>query len=149
MTLGKMILKRNRAVSPVIATVLLIALTVTAAAVIYVVVSRLMQPKPEFVVINAGRVTGYPDRYQIKIANEGSGTGSIDALTYIKLSHLTDTDISPVAMYVGTTPYQNYTLAVGGEVTLILDFDTDFVSGDLYIITFSYNSKTLEYQFNY
>ncbi|MHA1366961.1 MAG: archaellin/type IV pilin N-terminal domain-containing protein, partial [Candidatus Heimdallarchaeota archaeon] len=38
MSLGKMILKRKKAVSPVIATILLIALTVTAAAIVYFVV---------------------------------------------------------------------------------------------------------------
>ncbi|MCF2144244.1 MAG: type IV pilin [Candidatus Heimdallarchaeota archaeon] len=152
MTLGKMILKKNKAVSPVIATILLIALTVTAAAIVYFVVVPLLKGKPELVPLDYGKVSGTTDRYKVEIQNTGGAEANIVGLDSFDLTNTTGT-IHPVAVYVGTDPVNftsPYVLNPNDSVTFILDFDTAFTSGGTYTLTIHYDGgKTLELDFTY
>ncbi|MBN1330451.1 MAG: type IV pilin [Candidatus Heimdallarchaeota archaeon] len=152
MSLGKLILKKNKAVSPVIATILLIALTVTAAAIVYFVVVPILTTKPELVPISYGKVAGTTDRYEIEFSNNGGAAANIVGLSAIVLTNsTTDWSLSPSAVYVGavlqTWPY---VLNVGNSVTFVLDFDTALTTGESYTLTITYDQgRTLELPFTY
>jgi len=152
MTLAKIILKKKKAVSPVIATILLIALTVTAAAIVYFVVVPLLKGKPELVPLDYGKVAGTTDRYQIEIQNTGGAEANIVGLDSFDLTNTTDT-YHPVAVYIGTDPVNftsPYVLNPNDSVTFILDFDTALTSGGAYTLTIHYDGgKTLEVAFTY
>ncbi|MBD3189897.1 MAG: type IV pilin [Candidatus Heimdallarchaeota archaeon] len=142
MTLGKMILRRKKAVSPVIATILLIALTVTAAAIVYFVVVPLLQKKPELVITSPSHVTGNSSRIQFTIQNIGSGDAS-----------LTQSDISlydvegEIEYTVGGTnileivspdPWDGEILSQNElQVTIGIDPNTPFETGNTYEIRVS------------
>ncbi|NHJ85450.1 MAG: type IV pilin [Asgard group archaeon] len=152
MSLGKLILKKNKAVSPVIATILLIALTVTAAAIVYFVVVPLLTGKPELSSLGNGKVAGTTDRYEIDIENIGGATANIDGLSSFVLTNTTEElSLSPAAVYVGATVQTfPYTLLQGNSVTFVLDFDTALTTGELYRLTITYDQgKTLIIDFTY
>lgn len=145
MTLGKMILKKKKAVSPVIATILLIALTVTAAAIVYFVVVPLLRSKPELVALDYGPVSGTADRYEIEIDNIGGAEANFAGLTAFEYTNDTDT-YNPVQVYIGTTAVTfPYVLNAGESVTFVLDFDTTLTSGDSISLIITYDDgATLE-----
>jgi len=152
MSLGKLILKKNKAVSPVIATILLIALTVTAAAIVYFVVVPILTTKPELVPISYGKVAGTTDRYEIEFSNNGGAAANIESLIAITLTNTTEgLSLNPTAVYVGAVlQIWPYTLNQGNSVTFILDFDTTLTTGESYTITISYDQgKTMDIPFTY
>jgi len=146
MSLGKIILKK-RAVSPVIATILLIALTVTAAAIVYFVVVPLLRANPELVPISYGRVMGSNNKYDIEVRNDGGATANLANLLSFEAVNTTDT-YNPIQVYIGanlvnfSTPYQ---ILAGETVTFTLVFDTSLTVGGQYEFRLIYDKgKAME-----
>jgi len=151
MTLGKMILRRKKGVSPVIATILLIALTVTAAAIVYFVVVPLLTSKPELVPISYGKVSGTDDRYDVEFQNNGGAAANIEGITAITLDN-DGTIINATHVFIGATEIIEWpwTLAQGDSVTWTIEFDAAFIGGESYTLTITYDSgKTLDFEFTY
>jgi flagellin-like protein len=146
----KLILKRKKAVSPVIATILLIALTVTAAAIVYFVVVPLLTQKPELVYTNNGKVPATTNQYEVTIQNIGGDVANIEGLTSITLVNSTDT-INPTAVNAGVTPVVFPTsIDQGGTVTWTFIFNSDFTPGSSYTLTITYDAGlTLDIEFTY
>ncbi|NHJ38636.1 MAG: type IV pilin [Asgard group archaeon] len=153
MTLGKMILKRKKAVSPVIATILLIALTVTAAAIVYFVVVPLLRANPELTPISYGKVPATIDQYEITIQNNGGAIANIDALTSIELTKetITTTPENPTQVKEGSTIVVFPTsIEQGGQVTWTFTFNINFTSGSSYVLKIFYDAgKVLTLNFVY
>jgi flagellin-like protein len=136
MNLAKLILKRKKAVSPVIATILLIALTVTAAAIVYFVVVPLLQKKPQLTILESPTaVVGETDAVEFTIGNIGSAAATI-VYTNIKLYDENDTQLAiNVTDDTGVPITENIQVAVNAEVTIRLVLDTgDFLAGKSYTI---------------
>ncbi len=150
MSLGKMILRRKKAVSPVIATILLIALTVTAAAIVYFVVVPLLTGNPELVTTDYGKVTGTTDQYEIELENIGQDAANIANLEGFELTNETDT-YNPTAAHIGTDAITfPYVINQGDTVTIVLTFAGNFTPGGQYTLTVIYDSgATLDISFTY
>jgi flagellin-like protein len=150
MNLGKLILKRKKAVSPVIATILLIALTVTAAAIVYFVVVPLLTAKPELVYLNPGKVPATTNQYEVTIQNNGGAVANIEALASIELVNDTDT-YNPTAVNAGVVAVVfPTTIDQGGSVTWTFIFGTDFTNGGSYTLKIYYDAgKVLNIDFTY
>ena len=118
--------KDEAAVSPVIATILMVAITVVLAAVLYVMVSGLISPvggnKPlvtfSAVDQSAGNATigvagasqsVSPSNYKVNL-QVGTSTGSAVAMP--------TTGGQFVSMTIGTTTYRIYWTDIGGEKTV-------------------------------
>jgi flagellin-like protein len=80
--------RRRKAVSPVIATILIIALTVTAAAIVYFVVVPLLRGKGEIVVMDYDLkntdITPYADTLEVDMNNIGTATVQVSAIIVTK-----------------------------------------------------------------
>ncbi|MHA2307132.1 MAG: archaellin/type IV pilin N-terminal domain-containing protein, partial [Candidatus Hodarchaeales archaeon] len=130
----QLINKRKRAVSPVIAVILLIGLAVAAAAAIFIVVIPLLQPTQELEIINAyvlydtdhttsmDEGIGYGMGY-VDIAN--IGTGEVD-ITNISIEYF-DTVWIPIPFpdarsMESITPNTPWTVSVTGEDVLRIRF---------------------------
>ncbi|MFW9922284.1 MAG: archaellin/type IV pilin N-terminal domain-containing protein [Candidatus Thorarchaeota archaeon] len=140
MTLGKMILKKNKAVSPVIATILLIALTVTAAAIVYFVVVPLLKPKVEITVTGYGFVTGTDDQFEFTVnvltAPEGGATISAVAVTFFNGSETN----APVVQ-----GFTEVVISQGSSQKITITVSPDFIDGEQYTIIITYDGgKTAE-----
>lgn len=153
MTLGKMILRRKKAVSPVIATILLIALTVTAAAIVYFVVVPLLQKKPELVIVSPAHVTGDNSQIQFTIQNIGTGEASLDPESDFTLYYSNSTGEGNIPINVldntGTDISDTITISSQGETTIIFDLEgdtyTEFATGTTYTIGVS--DATVDYTY--
>jgi flagellin-like protein len=134
MSLGKLILKRKKAVSPVIATILLIALTVTAAAIVYFVVVPMLKGKAKLAITAHDKVLGSDTQYEITVENIGQAVATFDAHTAFQVVNETDT-YNPIAVSVGgiaiTYPYE---LNAGESATFIIELDGIFTSGGTYTV---------------
>lgn len=79
---------RRKAVSPVIATILLIALTVTAAAIVYFVVVPLFKTQAELVIMDYELedtdATRYADELEVSFQNLGTGAAQISEVVVKK-----------------------------------------------------------------
>ncbi|MGC9780434.1 MAG: type IV pilin [Candidatus Heimdallarchaeota archaeon] len=150
MSLGKMILRRKKAVSPVIATILLIALTVTAAAIVYFVVVPLLTVNPELVTTDYGKISGTTNQYEIELKNIGQDVANIANLEAFELTNTTDTD-NPSAAYIGTDAVTfPYVINQGDTVIFVLEFAGNFTPGGQYTLTVIYDEgATLEIPFTY
>lgn len=149
----KMILNRKKAVSPVIATILLIALTVTAAAIVYFVVVPLLRANPDLVYTDHGKVIGYNNRYSVTIVNNGGADASIVDITEFTftLDNGTENVVTHVYKSAGGE-VTTWPLAIlqGETITLHFEVTVDFQTGDLYTFACSYGSgKLLEITFTY
>ncbi|MHA1126010.1 MAG: archaellin/type IV pilin N-terminal domain-containing protein [Candidatus Heimdallarchaeota archaeon] len=100
MSLGKLILKRKKAVSPVIATILLIALTVTAAAIVYFVVVPMLEGKPSLAIRQADFVISNSSKIEITVENIGNAAATFDAFTAFQLINETGT-YNPAEVQIG------------------------------------------------
>jgi flagellin-like protein len=84
----KSIWARKKAISPVIATILLIALTVTAAAIVYFVVVPLLKGNGELVVmeyeLESKDATPFADSLTVSINNIGTAAATISQVTVTK-----------------------------------------------------------------
>ncbi|NHK30844.1 MAG: type IV pilin [Asgard group archaeon] len=152
MTLGKMILKRKKAVSPVIATILLIALTVTAAAIVYFVVVPLLRANPELTPISYGKVPATTDQYEVTFQNNGGAVANIDALASIELTNETiTTGVNPTLVEQGSTTVTfPASVEQGGQVTWTFTFNVNFTTGSSYSLKIYYDSgKVLTINFVY
>jgi len=138
----KMILKRKKAVSPVIATILLIALTVTAAAIVYFVVVPLLRNKPEFTVLDYGVAVGNHKQYEMRIQNLGE-EGEISSLTDIVFELANGTQYNPVKVFVGavevTSDTPLVTIGQASEVSIVFEFLYEL--DGTYDITISYSGE--------
>ncbi|NHJ04484.1 MAG: hypothetical protein EAX90_06650 [Candidatus Heimdallarchaeota archaeon] len=144
MTLGKLILKKNKAVSPVIATILLIALTVTAAAIVYFVVVPLLTGNPELTSTSYGTVAATTDRFTIKLENIGQAEATFAAITDFIASNTTD-DYEATAVYIGTTAVTfPYVLNAGESATFEFVISGDFTAGSSYTIKIIYDGDVFE-----
>ena len=143
MTLGKMILKRKKAVSPVIATILLIALTVTAAAIVYFVVVPLLRAKPQLTPISYGKVPATTDQYEVTFQNNGGAVANIDAKASIELTNetITTTPENPTLVEQGSTTV-TFPAAIeqGGQVTWTFTFGINFTTGSSYTLKIYYDA---------
>jgi flagellin-like protein len=118
--------KDEAAVSPVIATILMVAITVVLAAVLYVMVSGLISPvggnKPLVTFTSVTQASGNatigvagasqavsPSNYKVNLAVSGT-TGSAVAMPA--------TGGLFVSMTIGTTTYRIYWTDIGGEKTV-------------------------------
>jgi flagellin-like protein len=145
MSLAKMILKRKKAVSPVIATILLIALTVTAAAIVYFVVVPMLQKKPELTIVNPGHVTGQTNQLRFTVQNIGSGEATIDTddITLYNVTGEADLTITIIDPASGEFPIS---VSSQGEQQFTIELSSgDFSSGIVYEISVS--GKSLEYTY--
>ncbi|NPE07569.1 MAG: type IV pilin N-terminal domain-containing protein [Asgard group archaeon] len=133
----KMILKRKNAVSPVIATILLIALTVTAAAIVYFVVVPLLQSNPVLAYTEHGKVAGTSNKYEVTIVNNGGADANLAGLTAFTFTNTTD-DYNPAHVYysisteVTTWPY----VVAQGETVIIHSISLLPIKNDLFILFF-------------
>ena len=134
MSLGKMILKRKKAVSPVIATILLIALTVTAAAIVYFVVVPMLQGKPKLAVTDHGKVLGSDTQYEITVENIGTDVATFTALTEFQVIDENSSTLNPIGVTAGGLDAIPYELLAGESVTFILTMNDPFVYGTAYTI---------------
>jgi len=148
----KMILKRKKAVSPVIATILLIALTVTAAAIVYFVVVPLLRANPELTYTDHGKVSGTSNKYEITIQNNGGADANLDGLTAFIFTNTTD-DYNPAKVYysisdeITTWPY---VIAQGATVKLTFEMSGAFTAGSQYTFTLQYDGgKSFDFVFTY
>jgi len=148
----KMILKRKKAVSPVIATILLIALTVTAAAIVYFVVVPLLQSNPELAYTEHGKVAGTNNKYEVTIVNNGGADANLVGLTSFTFTNTTD-DYNPTHVYysisteITTWPYL---VAQGETVTLVFEMPGAFTAGSQYTFTIAYDDgKSFDFTFTY
>ncbi|TFF99147.1 MAG: type IV pilin [Promethearchaeota archaeon] len=154
MSLAKMILKRKKAVSPVIATILLIALTVTAAAIVYFVVVPMLQKKPELTIVNPGHVTGDNTKIRFTIQNIGSGEASLETSDF-SLSYSNDTHDGAIAatdlsvLDSEDAAIDTISISSQGEVTIIYQITGGdhprFYTGNVYTIDVS--GKTIDYTY--
>ena len=144
MTLAKMILKKNKAVSPVIATILLIALTVTAAAIVYFVVVPLLTGNPELASTSYGTVAGETDRFSIKLENIGQKEATFADTVSFLVSNTTD-DYEATAVYIGTTAVTfPYVLNAGESATFEFVISGAFTAGTSYTIIVLYDGDSFE-----
>ena len=134
MSLGKMILKRKKAVSPVIATILLIALTVTAAAIVYFVVVPMLQGKPKLAITDHGKALGFDDRYEITVENIGTEVATFAELTEFQIIDENSTIINPTDVLTGGISALPKELNAGESVTFVLVMADPFVSSTAYTI---------------
>lgn len=148
----KMILKRKNAVSPVIATILLIALTVTAAAIVYFVVVPLLQSNPVLAYTEHGKVAGTDNKYELTIVNNGGADANLAGLTSFTFTNTTD-DYNPTHVYysisteITTWPY---VIPQGDTVTLIFEMSGAFTSGSQYTFTLAYDDgNSFNFVFTY
>ncbi len=148
----KMILKRKKAVSPVIATILLIALTVTAAAIVYFVVVPLLRSNPELAYTAHGKVAGTSNKYEVTIVNNGGADANLDGLTAFIFTNTTD-DYNPTKVYysisdeITTWPY---VIAQGVTVKLTFEMSSAFTAGCQYTFTLQYDSgRSFDFVFTY
>lgn len=145
-----MILKRKKAVSPVIATILLIALTVTAAAIVYFVVVPLLRANPDLVYTNHGKVLGFTDRYEVTIQNNGGADASIDEITQFTFDN--GTAHNPAHVYSSVSVEATFPIAIlqGETVKLQFALSGDFTTGSQYTFTCVYGSgKSFSFTFTY
>ena len=77
--------RKRKAVSPVIATILIIALTVTAAAIVYFVVVPLLQGKGQLVVMDYDLenddATPFADTLTVSVSNIGTSEATVSSVT--------------------------------------------------------------------
>ncbi|MEA2070286.1 MAG: archaellin/type IV pilin N-terminal domain-containing protein [Asgard group archaeon] len=136
MSLIKSIFRKKKAVSPVIATILLIALTVTAAAIVYFVVVPLFQKQPELVIESGpNHVTGQADQIQMTINNIGAGEASLDPAEFtLTFDNGTSIDIN-VLDNTGTEITEAITIGSQQSITLRIQIQNfDFNTGTTYNI---------------
>ena len=126
---------KKRAVSPVIATVLLIALVTAAAAIVFLVVIPMLNPSPQAIVIGAIDVTENLD-----------GNFTIIVTIQAQSADLTFNGTitsAPVVAYLSPDTSTGYAIANGatGQITVT----GSFVSGTEYkiIIYFSAGDSTI------
>ncbi|NHJ32138.1 MAG: type IV pilin [Asgard group archaeon] len=147
----KMILKRKKAVSPVIAPILLIALTVTAAAIVYFVVVPLLRANPDLVYTNHGKVAGTDNKYEIAIQNNGGADANLAGLTAFTFDN--GTAYNPAHVYYSVADEITewpYVIAQGSTVTLICEMSGAFTGGSQYTFTLEYdNGKSFDFVFTY
>lgn len=145
MSLGKMILKKKKAVSPVIATILLIALTVTAAAIVYFVVVPLFAQKSELTPLSYGKEAGYSDRVYFEIKNIGGAPATFTSLDAFTVTNATDTYIA-THVFVGTTEIDfttPYELAQGSTVKFSIQLSGILTATSNYEITITAADGTI------
>ena len=131
MSLGKMILKKKKAVSPVIATILLIALTVTAAAIVWFVVIPLINNTPKQLLITEyDFVTGTEDQYSFTVQN---GLGSAITISDITIEFENGT-AGPAVLDFNTT-----TISAGSVKEIVITVSPDFINGETYAFTLHYD----------
>ena len=145
MSLGKMILKKKKAVSPVIATILLIALTVTAAAIVYFVVVPLFAQTSELTPLSYGMEAGYTDRVYFEIKNIGGAPATFANLDAFTVTNATDTYIA-IHVFVGTTEIDfttPYELAQGSTVKFSIQLAGILTASSSYEITLTAADDTI------
>ena len=142
MSLGKMILKKKKAVSPVIATILLIALTVTAAAIVYFVVVPLFAQKAEISPISYGTEAGYNDRVYFEVKNIGGAAATFANLDAFVVTNTSDSSTyTAIHVFVGTTEIDfttPYELAQGATVKFSIQVDGFLLATATYEITLTH-----------
>ncbi len=124
---------KKRGVSPVIATVLLIALVTAAAAIVFLVVIPMLQPTavPIFVYQNGSTDIGSGNRqFIVKVTAQG-GPLTIDAVS-----------VAPTVVFdvVNSTYVTMIGQVIGAEDQESLIFQGAFVVGTEYTLTFSFSS---------
>ena len=148
----KMILKRKKAVSPVIATILLIALTVTAAAIVYFVVVPLLQSNPELAYTEHGKVAGTSNEYEVTVVNNGGAEANLEGLVAFTFTNSTG-DYNPTNVYKSISDEITIwpaVIAQGETITLRFVMLYDFTSSVQYTFTLSYdNGKSFDFVFTY
>ena len=114
---------KKRAVSPVIATVLLIALVTAAAAIVFLVVIPMLNPSPQAIVVGAVDIS-YDDL-----------TGNFTVIVTIQaqaadLTFNGTVTASPTVAYLNPTTATSYAIANGetGQITIV----GSFTSGTAY-----------------
>ena len=138
MTLGKMILKNKKAVSPVIATILLIALTVTAAAIVYFVVVPLLTPKPQLAATSYNFVTATQNQFSMTLENIGGADATI---TEVQITFQNgSTTNAPVVQ-----GFTQVAVTKGESKTVTITVSPNFVVGETYVFKVIYDGgKSLE-----
>jgi len=149
----KCLLKRRKAVSTVVAAVLLIAITVVAVAVVWTMVLPMLTPKTKIDIISATFYDedgdNYADKVEIKIQNKGTKSINIDTTSGLRAYYLEGdpytgfdftrgnsdtwaTSASPYRYSVHSTepaPSSYPSLDAGQQVTIVVklrgDYDDD------------------------
>ncbi len=124
---------KKRGVSPVISTVLLIALVTAAAAIVFLVVIPMLQPAavPIFTYQDGSSDLGGGTRQFIVDVKASGGVLTLDALSVaptLTVSILNATDVSMIGQ------------SIVAESTVSLKIQGDFVVGTAYTFTFSFSS---------
>lgn len=110
---------KKKAVSPVIATVLLIALVVAAAAIVYFVVMPMLKGSPKVVLLSYSfsdvNSDDYADKLMLQLQNIGSADATINNVTFEKYG---------VAINWNIEQSLPTTIAIQGQKTLTLNAAT-------------------------
>ena len=129
------LLKSRKAVSPVIAVVLLIALTVAAAALVYAIVAN--QKVNAQIQIDSGSITS-TSTATLTIKNTG-GTDAV--LSYVVIRDTNGTDIA-TATDTTQASIDTTTLAQGDKITITIKLQAaaagNFISGHTYSFVLYY-----------
>ena len=127
--MNKIIAKSKRAVSPVIATVLLISLVVAASALVYFIVVPMLkgQSTVNMIATQWFDTTGdnVVDRVYLTLQNTGSASAMIT-----EINVTIETDTVEATVINGTEPPDGYTIPITVEATERVDFVIDFVPDD-------------------
>ncbi len=127
--MNKIILKSKRAVSPVIATVLLISLVVAASALVYFIVVPMLkgQSTVNMIATQWFDTTGdnVVDRAYLTLQNTGSASALIT-----EINVTIETENVDATVINGTEPPDGYTIPITIEATERIDLVIDFDSFD-------------------
>ncbi len=125
--------KRREAVSPVIATILMVAITVVLAAVLYVMVSGLIGPTggggPQVAFLSS-TATGNVNEYKLEV-------GSVSQAVLLANFQVAVLNRTTNAVAISSVTLASGTLGTGGGVTLVFtDLNTDgkVGGGDFFIL---------------
>src|SRR5205809_808780 len=94
----RLVRKDESAVSPVIATILMVAITVVLAAVLYVMVSGLLTgPGAQRPVVTFGSVTSITNGYQFSVAAASQNVGPTNYKVNLQVNSTTGTSVALTA----------------------------------------------------
>lgn len=134
--------RRRKAVSPVIATILIIALTVTAAAIVYFVVVPMLKGKGQLVVMDYeledDDVTPFADTLTVSVTNIGTNDATVASVVAKKDGVIVNWHLDA----------DTYIIATSESADIICkadDAEQEFGYGELATFTFTYdNGNTID-----
>ncbi|MCF2144123.1 MAG: hypothetical protein K9W42_10510 [Candidatus Heimdallarchaeota archaeon] len=141
----KRLWRRRKAISPVIATILLIALTVTAAAIVYFVVVPLLRGRGELVIfgyeLEDTDATYYADKITTDIQNIGTAEVTISSVSITKDGEAISWALAEETYVIGSSERRDIVFEAASAAD-------ELGSGELIYVTLAYdNGKEISFEF--